>query len=104
MQTDSKSCALIKPNFNKKNVHFADFSKSSVHVARFSFRIKPELVHKDNLSKQLSAIQKVLKDNKSRYLFFLISLRLILPLMVLGSASTNSTTRGYLYGAVTRFT
>ena len=28
----------------------------------------------------------------------------ILPLVVFGSSSTNSTIRGYLYGAVTRFT
>ena len=33
-----------------------------------------------------------------------MSLRLILPPMVLGSSSTNSTMRGYLYGAVVFFT
>ena len=32
------------------------------------------------------------------------SARLIFPLLVLGRSSTNSTLRGYLYGAVTRLT
>jgi tetratricopeptide (TPR) repeat protein len=54
-RTDLKHCALIKLNFDSKEMsHFLGISVNSVHVARFRIRKKLELAHEDNLGEYLT--------------------------------------------------